>query len=494
MEEFLLKAISNEAQKHIERYQIYHNSVEIEFQRNKKRIKMPSEKNVLIPLQWNEDKKFNPFYVMKNKEKIARSIYKKLVDGSYTPFKPHIRYIPKKGGDLRKVVIFQIPDAAVSNYIYYRLLSKNKHRFSSLAYAYRNDRNAHYAIQDIALELKSFIAEFDFKKFFDSIEHDFLYRQLNQNGFTLSEFEKKIIKSFIEINERGIPQGTSISLFLANLVCWKLDRRLENEGLRFARYADDTVVLSTDYSKICKAVDIIYDFAKEAGIDINLEKSPGINLLSKKEMKAEMANNKTYLEFLGYKLSSDKTSIKDGSVKKIKKQISYLLYRNLLQPINSKPFKAVTIPNRDNFDPAFITTIMQIRRYLYGNLNDEKINRYLNGAYKKLSFKGIMSYYPLIDDDEQLKELDSWLMFTILNCLKARKEKLIEEGYRTDFFPFNITKDNLIRVCRNKSIHGKRGLIQIPSFLRIYKAIKKGILEDGLEKTMNPCSNQYNYY
>jgi len=38
--------------------------------------------------------------------------------------------------------------------------------------------------------------------------------------------------------ERGIPQGTSISLFLANVAPWDLDRSLERLGVSFVRYAD----------------------------------------------------------------------------------------------------------------------------------------------------------------------------------------------------------------------------------------------------------------
>jgi hypothetical protein len=43
----------------------------------------------------------------------------------------------------------------------------------------------------------------------------------------------------------GIPQGTSISLFLANVAAYALDRRLETLGVGFVRYADDTIIWST---------------------------------------------------------------------------------------------------------------------------------------------------------------------------------------------------------------------------------------------------------
>ena len=134
--------------------------------------------------------------------------------------------------------IYQIPDATVSKIYYSRLLAKNKHRFSSFSYAYRNDRNVHFAIQDIWLDIsrdtRSFIAEFDFSDFFGSISHDYLKAQYKSNGFYISDEEQFVIDSFLESREEnkkvGIPQGTSISLFLANLVCWQLDLRLERSG------------------------------------------------------------------------------------------------------------------------------------------------------------------------------------------------------------------------------------------------------------------------
>ncbi|MGM7636494.1 reverse transcriptase domain-containing protein [Bacillus sp. Hm123] len=397
----------------------------------------------------------------------------------------------------RPVYIFQIPDEAVSNYFYSRLLSKNKHRFSSFSYAYRNDRNVHYAIQDIALDIKAtprlFVAEFDFRDFFGSIDHDYLLNQLNQNGFLVSDFEKEIVRVSLSHFPKGIPQGTSISLFLANLACWNLDKKLELEGLRFARYADDTVIWSENYSKICKSFDVMQDFSRETGVEINFDKSHGISLLSKKGMPSEFHSEKDSIEFLGYKLSGDNISIKPESVKKIKKHISYLLYKNLIQPLNKIPLQSVQIPSNDT-DTDFVTVIMQIRRYLYGNLSEHMLKNYLNGSYKRLNFKGLMNFYPLVDDEEQMKELDRWLLSTILNSIRKRDSLLKKHGhFRSNQFPFNLNESNLLNECKNKKIKRKKGLIEIPSFLRIYRAIKEEVKVKGIERTMHPKSNEYSY-
>lgn len=496
LERELKKMIDAECDKLGQRYHSYHNAMEIEFKRNKRRISNAPDKRVELPEYWEIDNKFNPFYVKKHSKQIAHSLAKKLENENYTPHPPHILEVPKKDGGKREVVIFQIPDAVVSKYVYQRLNAKNRHRFSSTSYAYRNDRNVHFAIQDISIELKShprvFVAEFDFKNFFGSISHDYLFSQLDKNGFIINPFERYIISRFLSLQAVGVPQGTSVSLFLANLACWKLDRKLEEEGLRFARYADDTVIWSNSYEKITKAYDIIHGFSVEAGISINFNKSDGISLLCQSGMPAEFGEIKYHINFLGYKLSGQKTSIKEEKVKEIKEQISYLLYRNLIQPIKPSVLKSVRIPS-NNEDQDFVTAIMQIRRYLYGSLNEEIIRLYLLGFYKRIKFKGLMSFYPLINDEGQLAELDGWLVSTILHAIKLRSKLLNAKGHRTYGFPFNLNKQNILEVCKKKRVKNKIGLIQIPSFMRIYRAIQQGIQNDGIEHTMNPKSNSYNY-
>lgn len=490
-------SINEIAERKINEHHTYHNNLHLLYEREKRRIKKPKDKEIKIPEEWGRDKKHNPFYVKKHQKQIAHSIFKKLIKGEYKPYSPYLKQVPKKNSNkTRPINIFQIPDEAVSNYFYKRLLNKNKHRFSSFSYAYRNDRNVHYAIQDIAIDVKAsprmFIAEFDFRDFFGSIEHDYLLGQLNENGFLVSDFERDIIKSFLSHFPKGIPQGTSMSLFLANLVCWKLDKRLEKEGLRFARYADDTIIWSEDYTKICKAFDIIHEYSNDAGVEINISKSEGISLLSNKGMPSEL-KTKENLEFLGYQISGSNISIKPSSINKIKAKISYILYRNLIQPLTGTTLQSVKIPSNGE-DNDFVTAIMQIRRYLYGNLSEHMLKNYLNGAYKRLSFRGVMSFYPLIDNEEQMKELDRWLLSTILNALKKRDKLLKKHGhFRSYQFPFNLDKKSLLRECKRKRVNNKKGLIEIPSFTRIFRAIKEEVVIKGIDKVMHPKSNYYDY-
>lgn len=497
LEQVLSDCIREEAEKLIKRYNEYHNNLHLEHLRNIKRFghSYTKKKKVHIPDYWNKDKKFNPFYVLRKHKSIAHSIAKKIENREYKPNDVHLKKIPKRGGGERIVSIYQIPDAAVSKFFFERLLEKNKHRFSSFSYAYRDDRNVHFAIQDIFVDLASnermFIAEFDFSDFFGTIEHKFLFEQFKRNGFYISKEESYIIKAFLSDRKVGIPQGTSISLFLANLCCWSLDQSLEREGVKFSRYADDTIVWTKNYSKICNAFNLLTDFSKNAGVKINVKKSDGISLLIKDGLKSEIVSKRS-LDFLGYTIAVDNVSIKKSSELKIKKQISYILYRNLIQPLKKSNLAGQSIPANDR-DKNFLRAMVQIRRYMYGGLQGSTIKNFLSGRSKRIFFKGVMSFYPLVTDEKQLRELDGWLVSVIYRSLKLRANLLNNNSFnRYHSFPFNQSKNSLITSCAKIKIEGKK-LLEIPSFLLISKALRKGLIESGIEKVMNPNSQNYNY-
>ena len=497
LEKQLASVIKEEAEKLIQRHHEYHNRLYLEHERNKKRLGSSAPPKVVHqPDYWSFDKKFNPFYVRKKHKSIARSIAKKIEDRTYTPNSPYIKNVPKADGGERKVSIYQICDAAVSKLFFNRLLAKNKHRFSSFSYAYRNDRNVHFAIQDISVDLRrnerTFLAEFDFSDYFGSISHDYLVEQFNQNGFFISPEERYIIKVFLKDRAVGIPQGTSISLFLANLTCWNFDSDLEKEGVKFSRYADDTIVWTPDYSKICNAFGSINHFSNEAGVKINAAKSEGISLLTKEDFPSEISA-KSSLDFLGYTLSVDNVSIKDKSVLKIKKQISYILYRNLIQPLKQSSLAGQEIPANDK-DKNFLSAMMQIRRYMYGGLSKKQIKDYLSGRTKRIYFKGVMSFYPLVNDTKQLTELDGWLLSVIYRSVQLREQLLrVNWNYnRSHSFPFDQSREQLLITCAKTKVSGKY-LLEIPSFLLVHQALKKGLLESGIEKVMNPDSLNYDY-
>lgn len=493
--EIIEKAIRDESSKLILRYEAYHNSLHLEWMRNKKRTGKATPKVVLKPSYWSEDPKFDPFHCKSKAKAIARSIAKSIKMGTYAPRAPHEKQLPKPSGGFRTLRIYQVPDAAVSKILYGRLLAKNKHRFSSFSYAYRDDRNVHFAIQDIFVEMsrdsRTFIAEFDFSDFFGNIKHKHLTGELGQHGLLLSEEDRQLIGSFLGPDGKGIPQGTSVSLFLANIACLRLDKEFERLGVKFARYADDTVICTPSYEAVCRAVDALVKFSSDSGVPINFKKSAGIHLLAPTAHSTEI-RSKPAFDFLGYAISNSQLSIKRASVLKIKKEISYLLYKNLVQPLRVAKLRGISIPSGSK-DEGLLTAMMQVRRYICGGLYKRQLRSFADGKLGQLRFKGAMSFYPLVTDIAQLKHLDGWLVATIARALRLRVKLLAGHGFtRHKNFPFCVVQNELVDAFDKFRIYGKT-LLEVPSFVLTQQAMQRGMREHGISYVMNSRSNTYSY-
>ena len=122
--------------------------------------------------------------------------------------------------------------------------------------------------------------------------------------------------------------------------------------------------------------------------------------------------------FVGYRISRQTIGISDWSVKRIKRRFSRILYENLIGPVKNKNLVALRVDGK--FDKDYLVAILQMRRYLYGNLTETQLRRFITSASPKIHFKGLMSFYPIVDDADQLKSLDGWLLHTVKTSLRYR--------------------------------------------------------------------------
>ena len=351
MNSVLVSAIANEAAKLVRRHQKYASDLASEIKRKERRSGQHYVKDVRIPQYWKADEGFDPYHVRAKTESIAYAINKALGSQRYAP-RPAVSYhVPKADGNTREISVFQVADNAISRLTFERLLDKNARHFSANAYAYRHDLSIHDAVLHIASDFNSkssvFVAEFDFKKFFDSIAHEHISRILHDRRFFVTKRELQVIQAFLraptldvasydaktqQVRTRGIPQGTSISLFLANVAAYPLDRRLEALGVGFARYADDTLIWSDNYSDVCRAVNALEEVGFDMGVELNFVKSEGISILCADGSPAEFSS-KNSVAFLGYKITTKNISIRETNLDKIKGRLSYIVYSNLLQAL-----------------------------------------------------------------------------------------------------------------------------------------------------------------
>ncbi|HXB68999.1 MAG TPA: reverse transcriptase domain-containing protein [Candidatus Acidoferrales bacterium] len=363
------------------------------------------------PKHWELDQQFNPFYVRSHAESLAFSIAKKIRAGTYEP-RPALRFdVPKASGGTRTLSIFTVVDSAVSTWLFKRLLERNAPSFSAYSYAYRLDRNAHHAIEHLAKTVSDkqrvFVLEYDFKRYFDSINHGYLTDVLERH-IKVSPNELKLLKSFMahryagqaayqagsfKTSTQGFPQGTAISLFFANVACMELDREIEGTGAAFARYADDTLIVCDDYASAHRLAAIMLSHSKRSGAQINLLKSEGISLLSSPG-PAEFESKQGFV-FLGHEISSSNISPSRRSVARIKRHLSEIIYKHLLLYPKRGEFNPLRI-NPHGFDWDLVTCINELRRYLYGRVSAAYLADALIGAERLVISSCALSHFPLV--------------------------------------------------------------------------------------------------
>src|ERR1022692_27898 len=202
MNTVLLRAITSEASKLVRRHQKYVSDLASAIRRKERRSGQQFPKQIKLPQYWKADEGFNPYHVRAHAEPISHAIDKALTTQAYRPRTAVSYQVPKADGTFREVSVFQVADNAVSRLTFERLLEKNARHFSAHAYAYRRDLSVHDAVLHIASEFHSksrvFVAEFDFKKFFDSIAHEHIFRILRDRRFFITKRELQVIQAFLQ--------------------------------------------------------------------------------------------------------------------------------------------------------------------------------------------------------------------------------------------------------------------------------------------------------
>lgn len=91
----------------------------------------------------------------------------------------------------------------------------------------------------------------DLAKFFDTVNFDLLMHYVGRKvrDKRVLALIGKYLRAGVVVDERlqktrkGVPQGGPLSPLLANILLDYLDKELEKRGHKFARYADDFVIL-----------------------------------------------------------------------------------------------------------------------------------------------------------------------------------------------------------------------------------------------------------
>jgi RNA-directed DNA polymerase len=466
------------------------------------------------PSYWQYDNHFDPIYCIKHARFIAKGIWSSIQKQSYAP-RPSIQFnIDKPGGGFREIMVFSIPDSAVANIIHRKLTNRNRGLFSAYSFAYRPDKTIFEAIihlQRMMQPSKTYILQYDYSKYFDTIDHKYLEKLIQESPFVITKAERGAIKSFLchkylpitswqtrnwRERDKGVPQGSSLSLFLSNLAAQELDMELERLNGSFVRFADDALAVAHSYKD---ARNIELEFRRhclKTGVAINFEKSSGIALLSGRKSDDNRdffldgddgadLKQLQFVDFLGHRVSASEIDLTNKAVKRIKRKISQIIYIHLLQYPRQKPPLPIN-PARLGagfLDWDLITCLNEIRRYIYGGLKHADLTRFIDKDIKLKYVRGLLAFYPLVSHPRTLKELDGWLKNVMMRGIRERNKLISAQNLPT----YTVKEDDLLSGDWHVSpIPGSPNETSLPSFVMGWRAARKFYKRYGLSEIEAP--------
>jgi RNA-directed DNA polymerase len=189
-------------------------------------------------------------------EENLRKLVQRLRNKSYHARLVRRKYIPKGEGKWRPLGIPVLEDKLVQLAGAQILSAIYEADFLPCNQGYRPERGAQQAARELAEVLTKgrmeFVVEVDIRGYFDTVKFDRLMRLLARRitdprvlrliGAYLRA-GVKLPEGSVETTTQGVPQGGPLSPLLANIMLDPLDKELERRGLRFARYADDFLIL-----------------------------------------------------------------------------------------------------------------------------------------------------------------------------------------------------------------------------------------------------------
>jgi len=263
-----------------------------------------------------------------NLDENLAALMKDLKTGNFRPKPLRRKMIPKGPGTtkLRPLGIPVVRDRVAQEVMRRLLAPVFEPQFHRNSFGFIPKRNCHQAIERVLQyheEGDRVVLDADIAGFFDNIPHRVIMAAVAaevSDGNILRLVEKFLTAGVMENGvfkptTVGTPQGGVVSPLLANIVLNRLDWRLHERGFRFARYADDFVVVCQRNEQAQEALALVTDVLEnELGLSLSPEKT-------------KITTYGKGYDFLGFTLSSRSRRMREKSLQKFKAKVRELTIR-----------------------------------------------------------------------------------------------------------------------------------------------------------------------
>ena len=306
-------------------------------------------------------------------------IRESLKTGSYLPTPVKRVEIPKDTGGTRPLGIPIVFDRLIQQAISQVLTPMFDPGFSKSSHGFRPGRSAHGAVRQIREYIRQgyrTAVKIDLAKFFDTVNFDLLMHYVGKkvHDKRVLALIGKYLRAGVVVDGRlqetrmGVPQGGPLSPLLANILLDYLDKELEKRGHKFARYADDFVILVKSQRAGERVMQSVSHFLSQT------------LKLTVNEAKSEVA--KTYrISFLGFIFKGGRILWSIPSFREFKRRVRELTGRSW-------------------------GVSMQYRL--------KKLAEYI---------RGWMNYYGISEEYRPIPEIDGWIRRRVRMCYWKRWRK-----------------------------------------------------------------------